>query len=118
MRDYPSYGKSNDSRLVRKRPVSNKKISRKLFMTGVILLLVSLFFVHQRIKYVQTERRVQKLLHQKRKLISSILPLQLEEHYLTRYKLVESFAKEKLDLDVPQKKQIIKVVIQQPLPEK
>ncbi|PCI29916.1 MAG: hypothetical protein COB67_03135 [SAR324 cluster bacterium] len=118
MKDYPKLGKSSSSRLVRELPESEWKITLKLFLSGLILLIVAMFFVSQRIDYIQTERRVRKLSLEKRAILSSLLPLQLEERYLSQLDRVENFAKQQLGMDFPQAKQIIEVKIYpDPVPE-
>ncbi len=111
MKDYPIIGRNQSQKLVRKKLESDKKSTGKLIITWVILVMFAMFFVQQRLDFIQTERRVRKLLIEKRKILSSILPLKLEERYLTQLTKVERTAKKKFYLRKPKEKQIIKFVV-------
>lgn len=92
MKDYPKYGRPTSSRLVRKAPQSQPKGSLRMFLGWALLFGVAFFFVQQRVEFIRTERRVEQLMREKQKLLAEILPLKLEESYLTRIGKVEAQA--------------------------
>ncbi|MDH5561268.1 MAG: cell division protein FtsL [Deltaproteobacteria bacterium] len=109
MKDFPSLGKIGSSRLIRQKPESERKATIKLIATWVVLFFVALFFVQQRIDYIQTSRNVERLIEEKNKLLGSILPLKLEVRYLTQPQKIETVAKKELWLEQPLKKTIIEI---------
>ncbi|MCP4295630.1 MAG: hypothetical protein GY786_08495, partial [Proteobacteria bacterium] len=84
---------------------------------GIIILAVALFFVYQRTEFIKTERHVKKLLIQKREITAEILPLKIEERYLSQLDKVEFYAKEHLKMVYPQKLQILRVKLQPAVPK-
>jgi cell division protein FtsL len=74
-----------------------------------VVLVVALFFVYQSNEFVQTERKVRKLLLEKRAIISRIMPMKLEESYLSQLGKVERYAKRNLNMIYPKKREILKV---------
>ncbi len=111
MKDYPIYSKRSSNRLIRKKANKAENSSKKLAITWIILVLVALFFVQQRISYLRTEKRVQQLMIEKKEIEMSIIPLKLEEQYLTRFSNIEKIAKKNLGLKIPGKWQIFPVVL-------
>ena len=111
MKDFPTIGKKGAGRLYRQKPENAKLASFKFVMTWFVLILVAMFFVKQRLNYIQTDRSVKKMLIEKNKLETTILPLILEERFLTRFSIIDSQAKGILSLDEPKKNQIIKIEI-------
>ncbi|MBU2648570.1 cell division protein FtsL [bacterium] len=109
MKDFPVSSPKNTTRLVRKKMEHPKVSSFKFILTWAILFLVALFFVQQRIDYTRTEKKVRQLMMEKRKIISSILPLQLEERYLTKLSNVENIARNSIYLRRPEPKQLIEI---------
>ncbi|MCP4754229.1 MAG: cell division protein FtsL [Proteobacteria bacterium] len=114
MKDFPVIGKGNSNKLIRKRQENPKKSTARLVFTWIVLVMVAMFFVQQRIDYIRTERNVNKLRIEKRKTVSEILPLKLEERHLTRLNEVEKSAKTKLSLQTPRKSQIVIMDIENP----
>jgi cell division protein FtsL len=112
MKDFPNVDQGKTNKLVRKEPESESKVTIKLFIAIVILFLVGLIFVNQRIEYIRTERNVNQLLLKERTLTTEILPLRLEERYLTHLDKIQKIANQDLKLQFPRKSQIIKVEIQ------
>ena len=96
-----------DKSLIRKKSVDAKRSSLKLALTWIAMILVALFFVQQRISYIRVEKRVRILMKEKDKIQLSILPLQLEERFLTRLDSVEEMAKTELNLQMPRASQTI-----------
>ncbi len=111
MRDYPSWGRKRSDRLIRRRPDSREKRSLKLMATLIVLILLALFFVQQRVEYIRTERHVRKLLLEKRKIESAILPLKLEERYHTHLSRIEKVASQELNLQHPRDSQIVEIEV-------
>ncbi len=111
MKDFPNLNRRKTNRLVRRRPDSSEKTSLKLMLAMIGLILVALIFVQQRVEYIRTERKVRKLLLEKRKIESVILPLKLEERYLTHLKKIERVALKELKLQYPRASQIIEVEV-------
>ena len=107
MRDFPILGKQKGNRLVRKTPESQKKQSIKIVSAWILLALVAMFFIQQRVEYIRSERKVRELMLEKRKLVSEILPLKLEERYLMQLNKVEKIARDQLKLDWPKSYQIL-----------
>ncbi len=116
MRDYPAYTKKTSKSLVRKKTETAKKSSIKLALTWIILILVATFFVQQRISYIRKEKNVRELMKIKKELETSILPLKLEELFLTRLSKVEATAKKSLLLQKPIRQQTIIINVNKPLP--
>lgn len=101
MKDYPSFGRTQSSRLIRQSSTAGRRKSNlRLGLAWVLLFLVAAFFVRQRIEFLRAERRVLALMEEKQKLLSEILPLKLEESYLTRIARIEVLA-QPLGLGVP-----------------
>lgn len=111
MKDYPSYGNKKSKNLFRKKTQATKKSSLKVAITWIIMFVVALLFVQQRLSYIRTEKKVRLLIKEKEALQLSILPLKLEERYLTRLGRVEEIAQKKLYLQSPRKSQVISVRI-------
>lgn len=107
MKDYTTKRKRSSQSLILKKRVDTQKSGLKLALAWIVMILVALFFVQQRISYIQTEKSVRNLLEEKEALQTEILPLKLEERFLTQYQRVESIAVEKLNLQLPRKEQII-----------
>ena len=114
MKDFPVSSPKNKRRLIRKRKENPKISSFKLVLTWAILFVVALIFVQQRIDYTRTEKKVRQLMIEKRSVISSMLPLKLEERYLTRLSNIEKTARSKIYLRKPRAKQIIKITDKAP----
>ncbi len=112
MKDFPTVNQGKANKLVRKEPESEGKVTIKLFIAIVILFLVGFIFVKQRIEYIKTERNVNQLLLKERALTSEILPLRLEERYLTHLDKIQKIANQELKLQFPRKSQIINVEVQ------
>ena len=111
MKDFPNVNQTKSDKLIRKKPESDSKITIKLFIAIVILFLVGFVFVKQRIEYIKTERNVNRLLLKERALTTEILPLKLEERYLTHLDKIQKIANRDLKLQFPRKSQILKVEI-------
>ncbi len=111
MKDYPKIRNKKSKSLIRKKNVVTKRSSLKLAFTWIAVILVALVFVQQRISFIRTEKRVNALVKAKENIETSILPLKLEERYLTRYEIIEETAKSKLKLQVPRKVQIIPLTV-------
>lgn len=111
MKDYPKIRNKKSQSLIRKKTVNAKRSSLKLAISWTIMILVALLFVQQRISYIRTERRVNDLNREKEKIRLSILPLKLEERYLTRYEDIEQFAEKELKLQIPRKVQTISITV-------
>ena len=111
MKDYQIGSEKRSGQVIRKKPSRRRSSTVKLIVAWLILLLIALFFVQQRISYIRTEKKVKNLLLKKRNINSSILPLKLEERYLTRFSVVEKTAVETLHLQKPRIKQIIKLKV-------
>ena len=111
MKDYPKLNREKNERLVRRKPDSAERSSLKLMLAVVGLILVALIFVQQRVEYIRTERHVKKLLLEKRKIESIILPLKLEERYLTQLHKIEKVAERDLKLQYPRASQIVEVEV-------
>ncbi|MBU3915932.1 cell division protein FtsL [bacterium] len=116
MKDYPIYTNKSSNRLIRKKVNKVENSSKKLAITWIVLVFVALFFVQQRISYLRTEKVVQRLMTEKKRIETSIIPLKLEEQYLTRFSKIEKMAEKNLGLRDPAKWQIFPVVIK-PNPE-
>ncbi len=114
MKDFPVSSPKNKKRLVRIKKENPRVSSFKLVLTWAILFIVALIFVQQRIDYTRTEKKVRQLMIEKRGVISSILPLKLEERYLTRLSNIEKTARSKIYLRKPRAKQIIKITDKAP----
>lgn len=114
MKDFPDTGPKNKTRLIRKRKENPKVSSLRFVAALVILFIVALLFVQQRIDYTRTEKKVRHLMIEKRKVITSTLPLKLEERYLTRISNIEKTARTKIYLRRPRAKQIIKLSDKKP----
>ncbi len=112
MKDFPYLSQKKSSRIVRRKAESEGKSSVKLVLALIGLVLVALFFVRQRVEYIRTERHVRKLLLEKRKIESTILPLKLEERYLTQYDKIKKIASQELKLQEAHKSQIIEVEVE------
>lgn len=113
MKDFPSYGIKNKShRIVRQKPVSEDRKFVQVLIMGIILIIIALFFIQQRIEFIDTQRRVEQLSLKKRKLTSEILPLKIEEQYLSQLDIVEEVSKNDFQLQFPTKRQIIKLKIE------
>lgn len=118
MKDFPSYGVKNRShRIVRQKPVSNDKKFIQVILLGVAVLIIALFFIQQRIQFIETQRRVDRLSIEKRKLTSEILPLKIEEQYLSQLDIVENVSKNDFQLRFPKKSQIKKLKIEPTPPQ-
>lgn len=89
MKDFTRTTTDGQPRLIRRKKDDSTLSSLWFGLTIAILLVVALFFVQQRIDYTRTEKRVRRLMIEKRQVISSILPLKLEERYLTRISNIE-----------------------------
>ena len=113
MKDFPKYGNRHSQSLVRKKIAAAKRSSLKLALLWLVMILVALFFVQQRINYIRTEKRVRQLLAEKEKIQLSILPLKLEERFLTQQDKVEQVAKTEFDLQIPRAVQVISVQVNQ-----
>jgi len=111
MKDFLVVNKNKSSNLVRRKKESNTKSKNKLILTWVLLFAFAMYFVQQRIVYTRTERNVKKLMLEKRKVNSSILPFKLEQSYLTQFNKVEKIAKRNLALQHPKRSQIKKIII-------
>jgi len=111
MKDYQIGSEKRPHQVVRKKQSRRSRSTIKLIFAWIVLVLIALFFVQQRISYIRTEKKVKSLLLKKRSIVSSILPLKLEERYLTRFNVVEKTAKETLHLQKPKRNQIIKLKI-------
>jgi len=98
-------------RLIRQKKENPRLSKLKLILTWLLLLLIARFFVQQRIDFIRTERKVRALILQKRQLMSSILPLKLEERYLTRDEAVEEAAAQKHQLQKPMSSQTTSIRI-------
>jgi len=107
MKDFTEPDPRPRKRLVRKRKESLQGSSIRLFITLVALFIVALFFVQQRIDYTRSEKTVRDLIIEKRKIIASILPLKLEERYLTRLSEIEKTARNQIYLRRPSREQIV-----------
>ncbi|MDT8446103.1 MAG: cell division protein FtsL [bacterium] len=92
MKDYPSFGRPTSSRLVRKSSGTRKRGSLRMLLAWALLFGVAFYFVQQRVEFIRTERRIKTLMKEKQKLLAEILPLKLEETYLTRISRVEARA--------------------------
>lgn len=117
MRDY-SGAQSKSTNLAESIEKNQKKVSYQIFLLVLIVFLLGFFLVEQRIDYIRTENRVRKLLIKKRDLEAEILPLKLEEQYLTRLSKIENIAKHQLNLGDPRKRQVRKVVVSPAKPKK
>lgn len=111
MKDFPNINQGKTNKLIRKKPESENKVTIKLFIAIAILFLVGFVFVKQRIEYIKTERNVNRLLLKERSLTTEILPLKLEERYLTQLDKIQKIAKRDLKLQFPRKSQVIIVEI-------
>ena len=111
MKDYPSYGKKTSQSLFRKKTKDTEKSSLKVALTWIVIIFIALFFVQQRINYIRTEKNVRLLLNKRESLQLSIIPLKLEERYLTQLDRVEKIAKEKFGLQTPRKSQMISIMV-------
>ena len=109
MKDFPRYAKRSSKSLVRKKTVIAKRSSLKFALTWIMMIGVALFFVQQRISYIKLEKQVQSLLKEKEKIQLSILPLKLEERFLTQHDKIEKRARDELGWQVPRQVQIIKL---------
>lgn len=109
MKDFPRFGKRDSENLVRKKTVDAKRSSLKLAILWILMILVALFFVQQRISYIRLEKKVRTLLEQKETIQMSILPLRLEEQFLTQQEKVEKIAGSELNLQIPVPSQIITI---------
>ncbi len=109
MKDFPRQTKRSSKSLVRKKTVIAKRSSFRFALTWILMIGVALFFVQQRINFIKLEKEVQILLKQKEKIQLSILPLKLEERFLTQHDKIEKRAREELGLQVPRQVQIIKL---------
>ena len=109
MKDFPRYGQRDSKSLVRKKTTSAKLSSLKLAFSWIIMIILALFFVQQRLSYIRTEKAVRVLIEEKDQIQLSILPLRLEERFLTRYDKVEKIAKNELSLQIPRQVQVIPV---------
>ena len=112
MKDYQLDSEMIPGQVVRKKQPRRSASTIKVIVAWILLVLIALFFVQQRISYIRTEKRVKSLVLKKRNINSSILPLKLEERYLTRFQVVEKTAKETLQLQKPNRKQIIELKIE------
>lgn len=112
MKDFPDGGPKNRKRLVRKKKEDPKLSSYRFAAALAVLFIVALLFVQQRIDYTRTEKEVRQLMVEKRKVISSILPLKLEERYLTRLGNIEKTARTKIYLRRPRARQIVETLDQ------
>ena len=115
MKDFPDSSPKNNRRLIRKKKENPKVSSLKFILTWAILFIVALIFVQQRIDYTRTEKKVRQLMIEKRGVITSILPLKLEERYLTRLSNIEKTARSKIYLRKPSAKQIIIITDKSPV---
>jgi len=109
MKNFPSSTGKTQQRLFRTYREGANISSTKLVVTWLILLLIAGFFVHQRVDYLRTEKRVNQLLREKQKIILAMLPLQLEDRFLTNTERVEQIGKEKFKLRAPKNWQRIRV---------
>jgi cell division protein FtsL len=111
MKDFPKYAKRSSKSLFRKKTTVAKRSSLKFAFTWILMIGVALFFVQQRISYIRLEKQVQALLKEKEDLQLSILPLKLEERFLTQHDKIEKRAQKELGLQVPRQVQIIKAKV-------
>ncbi|MBU2512100.1 cell division protein FtsL [bacterium] len=111
MKEYPIVKNKKSQSLIRKKTVAAKKSSFKLAITWIIMILVALAFVQQRISFIRIEKQVTELIREKDRMQLSILPLKLEERYLTQYDRIEKIAEEKLNLQIPRKVQTISIIV-------
>ena len=111
MKDFPSYGNKKSQSLYRKKTRDTKKSSVKVAITWILMIFIALFFVQQRISYIRTEKSIRKLMNEKENLQLSILPLKLEERYLTQLDRVEKIAKDKFKLQAPRQSQMISIKV-------
>jgi cell division protein FtsL len=114
MKDFPRYGTRDSKNLVRKKTTDAKRSSLKLAVSWIIMILIALFFVQQRISYIRMEKRVRALLEQKENIQMSILPLTLEERFLTQQEKVEQVAGAELNLQIPIPSQVITIDVNNP----
>lgn len=112
MKDFLLINKNKSSKLVRRKKESHTKAKNKLILTWILLFAFAMFFVQQRIVFTRAERNVKKLMLEKRKVNSSILPLKLEESYLTQFNMIEKAAKRNLALQNPKMSQIKKIIVE------
>jgi len=117
MKDFSTPSPNNKRRLVRKKREDPNVSSFWFIVTLTILFIVALLFVQQRIDYTRTEKEVRRLMIEKRQVISSILPLKLEERYLTRLSIIEKTARNSLYLRRPRAKQIKPITKNSPAEE-
>lgn len=111
MRDYSGI-KSQSSTLADSIEKQQRRVSYKLFIWVILILMLGFFFVEQRLDYIRTEKRVRQLWIKKRNLESEILPLKLEEQYLIRLSKIETIARDELSLREAKQRQVKKIVIQ------
>ncbi len=111
MKDFPRYAKRTSQSLVRKKTVIAKRSSLKFALTWILMIVVALFFVQQRISYIRMEKQVHSLMKEKDDIQLSILPLKLEERFLTQQDKIERRASSELGLQVPRQVQIITVKV-------
>lgn len=121
MKDFQSRFDQESLKESEKNPQKKQgsKVSvKQLFWTIFVFLGIAFFFVTQRIEYIKTETRVRQLLKQRQELTTAILPLKIEERYLTQLKRVEKIAREELGLKDPKPNQIKKIRILRPVEKK
>lgn len=109
MKDFPRNGYRQSKTLIVKKSNEAKRSSLRFAISWIVMIVVALFFVQQRISYIQTEKDVKRLMEIKNEIQLSILPLKLEKRFLTRHETVERIARDRLGLQVPRKVQIIPV---------
>lgn len=111
MKDYHAYKSKKSQSLIRKKNKVASQSSLKIAFYWVIVIAVALFFVQQRISFIRLEKEVRLLMNEKNKIQLSILPLRLEERYLTQLDRVEEVAKKEMQLQTPRESQTISVSI-------
>lgn len=107
MKDFPTLGSHQDSPLIRKEKKTNPGTPLRMGLILFALFLVALFFVAQRVEYLRTERRIKDLMQERKELNEAMLPLKLEESYLTRTAELERYATERLGMRLPKPHQIL-----------
>ena len=97
MKDFPPIGQNRSKNKGAKASSGTSKSGIRLWIAWTVLFLVAAFFVRQRVEYLRVERRIRSLMEQKQKLTADILPLKLEESYLTQIGRIEALS-EKMGL--------------------
>ena len=108
MKDYST--QSPQSQRVQKLE-NHQEFHPKIIISVIILLLVGMFFTHQRLKYTQLEKEIVGLVKIEKELSGKINPFQLEERYQTKLSKIEEIANNQLGLKRPSKQQSKLVII-------